>query len=382
MDLVHPSLFCYVHGRTRQTDVEARPWHKFMGGGTPTSFDFHAPDYVNDYGEPDEELSRRFQWLPSEFDVDKEGHVIIRSYINNLHPVAHKELYPIIAKIFERFVPLFNKVLTGLVNPPQHNRLKVDTILDDNEEFKSIFDIPEYNPAARASEGQRPKIVDIRGRRLQVIVKMANIVLTPERPEYPGGVWHVEGAANERIVASGIYYYDVSDNETTESRLLFRAAVEDPDYEQGDSVGVEAAYGIREEAPMNQKLGSVITRSGRCIAFPNCLQHRVYPFRLLDPSKSAHRKILVFFLVDPDERIVSTLHVPPQQRHWFGSVVAPAIPTLPPEVVHLIVEQMDDWPMSMEEAKSHRAELMVERKFFIEAGNETLFERPFSLCEH
>ena len=40
-----------------------------------------------------------------------------------------------------------------------------------------------------------------------VIVKLANIVLTPEKPRYEGGSWHVEGMMNERIVASGIYYY-------------------------------------------------------------------------------------------------------------------------------------------------------------------------------
>lgn len=38
-------------------------------------------------------------------------------------------------------------------------------------------------------------------------MKLANIVLTPEKPEYNGGVWHVEGMENEQIVSSGIYYY-------------------------------------------------------------------------------------------------------------------------------------------------------------------------------
>lgn len=41
-----------------------------------------------------------------------------------------------------------------------------------------------------------------------MIVKLANIMLTPEKPTYSGGVWHVEGMNNEHIVASGIYYYD------------------------------------------------------------------------------------------------------------------------------------------------------------------------------
>lgn len=32
-----------------------------------------------------------------------------------------------------------------------------------------------------------------RGRPLQIIVKLANIELTPEKPKYNGGSWHVEG---------------------------------------------------------------------------------------------------------------------------------------------------------------------------------------------
>jgi hypothetical protein len=34
---------------------------------------------------------------------------------------------------------------------------------------------------------------DYKERGLQVIVKLANIHLTPEKPEYGGGAWHVEG---------------------------------------------------------------------------------------------------------------------------------------------------------------------------------------------
>ena len=65
----------------------------------------------------------------------------------------------------------------------------------------------------------------------QVIVKYAEIVVTPERPEYGGGVWHVEGMENEAICASCIAYL-ASDN-ITESRLHFRSMVTDPPYAQG-----------------------------------------------------------------------------------------------------------------------------------------------------
>lgn len=35
--------------------------------------------------------------------------------------------------------------------------------------------------------------------KLQIIVKFANICLTPEKPTYGGGSWHVEGQLNERM---------------------------------------------------------------------------------------------------------------------------------------------------------------------------------------
>jgi hypothetical protein len=34
---------------------------------------------------------------------------------------------------------------------------------------------------------------DFAHRGLQIVVKLANIELTPEKPTYEGGVWHVEG---------------------------------------------------------------------------------------------------------------------------------------------------------------------------------------------
>ncbi|KAH7060001.1 hypothetical protein BKA57DRAFT_487756 [Linnemannia elongata] len=87
--------------------------------------------------------------------------------------------------------------------------------------------VPEFTPpletlnyGLRAAGRERP---------LQVIVKLANIELTPDNPKYEGGTWHVEGMANENIVATGIYYY-YTDN-ITESRLDFRIQVAEPMYE-------------------------------------------------------------------------------------------------------------------------------------------------------
>jgi len=158
--------------------------------------------------------------------------------------------------------------------------------------------------------------VDLRARRLQVIVKLAAIHLTHDKPAYRGGSWHVEGMMNERIVSTGIYYWDSGN--VTDSRLSFRVAVGEPEYEQNDRKGVREVYGVGGEDAMNQVLGSAETRAGRALAFPNILQHRVAPFRLADPSRPGHRKILAFFLVDPSVAIVSTSDVPPQHP-WSAS---------------------------------------------------------------
>lgn len=84
--------------------------------------------------------------------------------------------------------------------------------------------------------------------------------------------------ANERIVASGIYYY--SSSNITESRLNFRQGIREPDYEQYDYEGVDKLYNLQNEQALNQYLGSIITKEGRCIAFPNTLQHQVAPFKV------------------------------------------------------------------------------------------------------
>ena len=58
-------------------------------------------------------------------------------------------------------------------------KIPFDSVAYDNGLTKSALDLKE-------EYGKK-------GRPLQIIVKLANIELTPEKPEYPGGVWHVEG---------------------------------------------------------------------------------------------------------------------------------------------------------------------------------------------
>ncbi|KAH8915732.1 hypothetical protein BT69DRAFT_1340962 [Atractiella rhizophila] len=118
---------------------------------------------------------------------------------------------------------------------------------------------------------------------------------------------------NEAIVAMWAYYYD--DENVTKSKLSFRRGVDEPD----DCADMEdeenmAEFALRNDGPLNQPLGEVITKEGRCIAFPNHIQHCVSSFSLLDKTKPGHRKMLFFYLVNPEYNDVpdSSL-IPPQQ---------------------------------------------------------------------
>lgn len=379
LDLVHPSLYPYINGITQITS-EPIPLSLIINPTSNMHPSFLMKGFIlkdgyvekisslakNDREQNDYSLSKKYQWLPSEFKVDQNGHTTISSYINNLNPNQHMDLYNVLANIFESFLPLFAKTLTDLANyEDKTNRITVNDWYDGSHPDNMTDD--EYDEYERTKPIHIPDITsfiqpknkplyDLKNRNLQVIVKLANIELTPENPKYPGGSWHVEGMKNEDIVASGIYYY-YSEN-ITESHLHFREAIREPNYEQNDNRGVDIVYGLKDEGPLNQDLGYVITQADRCISFPNIYQHKVEPFTLIDPSKPGHRKILVFFLVDPNKRILSTANVPPQQISWLGQGI------------------------TLDEAHKYREDLMKERKFFIANNNEELFERPFSLCEH
>ena len=118
--------------------------------------------------------------------------------------------------------------------------------------------------------------------------------------------------------------------------------------------------------------------------FPNVLQHRVEPFRLADPSKPGHRKILALFLVDPYLRIPSTAYVPPQQKDWWVEMVRALdrIKRLPTELVDKILDQAGDFGISLDEAKELKLDLMEERSAFVDDVNEEYEHGWFNFCEH
>ena len=142
---------------------------------------------------------------------------------------------------------------------------------------------------------------------------------------------------------------------------------------------------ISSFAPCVQGVGEVITKTHRCVAFPNLYQHQVQPFRLEDPTKPGHRRILVFFLVDPTQRVLSATDVAPQQRGWITKIMGGpsqnsalfelltvptyfSFPCTGPRPLAFHQEEV-----TRLEAEKYRQELMSERVVFVEKDDGANF---------
>ncbi|KAF4336091.1 hypothetical protein FBEOM_10027 [Fusarium beomiforme] len=395
LDLVHPSLWPLVFGQSRilpDKYVTVEECLEYCGAGEvipePYRPKLRHQDSFHSFSEDADKraLSLRYQWLPCDVDLTG-GRARIKSYINNLHPAQHAIIYPLIEEIIQKSLPAWDVVCRsarkefkfkrfGTVhqvkwtcNVPEicatvHGCYKNNRPLEEGEEYDSDSETySAYDERERLNGQWWSEIHKIQcpepledttypldashikregffnqASQIQVIVKMANIHLTPEKPTYDGGSWHVEGQLNEHICATALFYYD--SNNITESRLSFRTKSDREDlrdrlsYRSGDYDGIEAIFAIDSKGDKMQTLGSVMTCEGRALFFPNVYQHRVEPFELADRTHPGHRKIIALFLVDPVIPIISTGNVPPQQKHWWAEEVSKSEPlgNLPREI--------------------------------------------------
>ncbi|CAB9530139.1 Conserved hypothetical protein [Seminavis robusta] len=355
VDLIHPSLYCYEQGTTLVlegvgSEAVCQPdnWDKFLGAGTVKeekrlTLHVHS-DAISNAG---------LQWLPAEFHVNMEGtECKIASYINSLHPVEDASMYSSISELFLEALPLLEDTLTQSLEDksnPKPLRVEVPNEMDwwekpseegfrprreDEEEYvyqdecwewqmenrKFLFPtLGNFEPPEPPTENNH---ISLHDRPLQVIAKIASLELEPGE-SYSGGTWHLEGALDERIVATACCYLESTN--VSGGDLAFRVAVEEPDYEQDDDKGVKLMYGLNCDQPLVQVIGTCSTPAGRILAWPNTLQHCVGPVDLVDPEQSGKRTICCFFLVDPTLRIRSTATVPPQQMAWYSDKVKPTL---------------------------------------------------------
>ena len=151
------------------------------------------------------------------------------SYINNLHPQHHQELYQIINQVISKTIPLWDMSLSGMGRFNSMERIKYELSFDpdpedmseedgpqqedgeeeddywdrrqewENDIRKAVpcdpgeFSVPEDTKEAWRKEEIVDLVKDYAEHGLQIIVKLATIELTPQKPTYAGGSWHVEG---------------------------------------------------------------------------------------------------------------------------------------------------------------------------------------------
>ncbi|XHF98624.1 hypothetical protein AWENTII_002171 [Aspergillus wentii] len=318
VDLVHPSLFPLVYGRSRMLKDKITTLERFMeypGKGDVVPIPPEKETRVDGFHRQLRDtpgrnpFSQRFQWLPCDVELNKDSNDCrIVSYINNLHPHKNGGLYDIIQQIITRTIPLWNATLTPVLdslyfsnnrieytyvdcsrgNTPEPTQKRIfhsdggsETDESDQDDFwDRLRDWEHSRPVRPPGIGAfRPLIGDdkekvdlqtaFKDTGLQVIVKLANIELTPEKPHYAGGSWHVEGQLNEHICATAIYYYS-NDNITTNT-LCFRQRLNTTcmgsqiGYQQGHVEWTEPVFGCEEDGP--------VTRSRWCILSPRPSAH-------------------------------------------------------------------------------------------------------------
>ncbi|TFK62409.1 hypothetical protein BDN72DRAFT_903265 [Pluteus cervinus] len=416
LDLVHPSLFPLVYGRSRilphgRTTLDDCVEKCGQGEVVPIPAE---PTYGD--AQIHKPYSCNFQWLPCEVDISNGTK--ITSYINNLHPHQHKELYGLIEQVISDAIPLWNMTLSPSRAPKYHIRIVYDFCEFDidpedeavgpermegedddayedrrNDWFRDNRQVVQPEPDEFRPYPPEP-LVDLRKEfaetGLQVIVKLANIVLTPNTPDYEGGTWHVEGQLNEHICATALYYYD--NHNVTPSHLAFRQRVSEKEstevgYVQNEDDWLPDVFGCSNWSPTVQDVGKIETKQGRLLTFPNILQHQVQPFELADPARPGHRKILALFLVDPNVKVISTANVPCQRIDWWKNAIQNG-PTevnqrkIPMELQEHIINDVEDFPISMKEAKELRLKLMDERSSFQTTQDAVFNSEQFNLCEH
>lgn len=156
-------------------------------------------------------------------------------------------------------------------------------------------------------------------------------------------------------------------------QLVDGSNFDDFEYEPGEHGFVQELFGCDISRGGVQDVGAVEIREGRMITFPNLLLQQLQPFELEDASRAGHLGVLQLFLVDPTVRIVGTADVPAQQLHWWREELVSHSPDpanralrslskLPAELKDRIFDCVDNFPISLEEAKGFRMELLAERQ--------------------
>jgi hypothetical protein len=121
-DLVHPSMYPLVYGRTRAFQEECVGMEDAvkLWAGKGAIIEKDDPETAlereresNGYSFISRNRwSETYQWLPANVEIQQDGRVKIMSYINNLHPHKYTCIYRALEKLIEQSLPLWDQCLT------------------------------------------------------------------------------------------------------------------------------------------------------------------------------------------------------------------------------------------------------------------------------
>ncbi|KAJ5963897.1 uncharacterized protein N7479_003773 [Penicillium vulpinum] len=360
--------------------------------------------------------SRNYQILPSDWELREDGQWHIATYINNLHPVKHRNIYKLLEQAFNCVIPQWNATLTPLkdmlhsrarieyhkaeyypvpkevtAQAPQIQPREAQTEFDERmdkwrmENYRAIQPdvgkfipwavppwlmdkLPKDLPSAVRIERGVDLNRDYKERGLQVITRLLGVDLTPEDPSFETD-WHVEGTMNEHICAAAIISYDHTN--VLDPCMQFRNMVESDmlseiEHEPNDFIWLRQVFGLENGEPAIQYPGSIQAGVGRVIMYPSTIQHKFTRFELKDKAKPGHARAMVFFLVDPNIRIISTANIPPQRLDWAKDIPETK-QGVKADLAKAALDNMKskgDMPMSLEEAMDTRLKVLQEVEEF------------------
>jgi hypothetical protein len=138
-------------------------------------------------------------------------------------------------------------------------------------------------------------------------------------------------------------------------------ALGEVEHEPNDFIWLNQVFGLENGEPAIQHSGSIKCPVGRTVIFPSVVQHRYRGFELIDKTKPGRTRGLVFYLVDPNIRIISTANIPPQRLDWTLDMKDEG--NLTAAMAKLALDNKDQkgsMPMSLSEALEYRVEFMNE----------------------
>ncbi|KAF4766331.1 hypothetical protein HAV15_010985 [Penicillium sp. str.  len=405
-DLISMALYPLIYGKTRiLTDriIGVDDALKYIGKG-------EVIPVPKETGITREDIAWRVLSFPSDWELGDDGQWHIASYINNLHPVKHRNLHKLLEQIFNRIVPQWNATLTPLkdmlhsrarieyhkaeyypvpkeiaAQAPQIHPKEAQSEFEERtekwrmENYRAIQPdagkfipwavppwlmdkLPEDLPSAVRIERGVDLNRDYKDRGLQVITRLLGVDLTPEKPSFETD-WHVEGTMNEHICAAAFIAYDHTN--VVDPTMQFRNMVESDtlteiEHEPNDFIWLRQVFGMQNNEPAIQYPGSICGNVGRVIMYPSTVEHKFTRFELKDKTKSGHARALVFFLVDPNIRIISTANVPPQRLDWTKEMPGEDVKEGLQKLALDNMKSKGDMPMSLEEALETRMKVLQE----------------------